>query len=242
MNLAIDIGNTTITAGVFRGATLLRRLSIPTYSLRQAQFARGLVKHYAVERVIVCSVVPSVTPVLEKGIRKMIGKEVTLVGRDIKVPVKNCYRKPREVGDDRLVNAFAGVCFYGAPVVIIDFGTAITFDAVSAKKEYLGGLILPGLKISLDALAENTALLPRIELRRPKEFIGRDTRSSMTSGIVYGAAAATDELVRRLKRQLGSHTVVVGTGGNIGLIAPFCRQFKKFDRDLTLKGLNVLGP
>lgn len=241
MNLAVDIGNTTVTAGVFRGRTLLKRLSAPTYSLRQGEFLRALGKRYAIDTAVICSVVPSVTPVIEKKIKKIFKKVPAVVSRDIRIPIRNCYRKPQEVGDDRLVNAFGGVTLYGAPLIVIDFGTAVTFDVISAKREYLGGLILPGLNLSLDALAENTALLPRIELRRPKELIGRDTASSITSGVVYGVAAATDELIVRLRRQVSARCAVVATGGQAALIVPYCRQLKKVDTDLTLRGLNLLN-
>jgi type III pantothenate kinase len=156
------------------------------------------------------------------------------------VPIKNLYRKPKQVGQDRLVNAYAGVILYGAPLIVVDFGTAITFDAVSKNKEYLGGMILPGLDISLHSLAERTALLPKIKLNKPKEFIGRDTKDSILSGVVYGFAALTDDLTQRIKNRIGKSAKVIGTGGNIKLIRRYCRNIDKVDRDLTLKGLNLI--
>jgi type III pantothenate kinase len=131
---------------------------------------------------------------------------------------------------------------YGAPLIVVDFGTAVTFDVVSKNKEYLGGFILPGLEISLDALAQRTALLPYVKLSKPKEFIGGDTKSSMLGGIVYGFAALTDDLVNRIKKKIGEQAKVIGTGGNINLIGTYCRRFDKIDEGLTLKGLRLLLP
>ena len=156
------------------------------------------------------------------------------------MPIKNLYLNPKEVGQDRLVNAYAGVKLYGAPLVVIDFGTAVTFDVISGRKEYLGGLILPGLRISLEALNQRTALLPKIKLEEPKEFIGRDTEGSMLSGIVYGFSSLTDDLIARIKDKLGRKTKAIGTGGNISLISKYCQRLDDKDIHLTLKGLNML--
>jgi len=150
------------------------------------------------------------------------------------------YRRPAQVGQDRLVNAYAAFFSYGAPLIVIDFGTAVTFDVVSQKREYLGGMILPGLKISLDSLAQRTALLPSIRLTSPAEFIGRDTKNSMLSGIVYGFSSLVDELCRKIKKKLGSKARVVATGGDAGLIGRYCRVINKIDKDLTLKGLALI--
>ena len=189
---------------------------------------------------IVCSVVPKVTRIIDKNLRRFLGKRPYIIGKEIIVPIKNLYRKPKQVGQDRLVNAYAGVRLYGAPLIVVDFGTAITFDAVSQRKEYLGGMILPGLGISLDSLAERTALLPKIKLAAPREIIGRDTKNSMLSGIVYGFAALTDDLTKRIKAKIGMNARVIGTGGNIRLIGRYCQSLDKIDADLTLKGLNLI--
>jgi len=153
--------------------------------------------------------------------------------------IKNLYRRPRQVGQDRLVNAYAGLKIYGAPLVIVDFGTAVTFDAVSKHREYLGGMILPGLKISLSTLHEKTALLPKIRLARPPEFIGRDTRRSMLSGIIFGFAGLTDKLAQELRKALGNNTKIIGTGGDINLIYRYCKSIDIIDAELTLKGLRL---
>ena len=240
MLLIIDIGNTNINFGIFRGNKIIKRFFIPTKSYRAKSIKNKLVR-LNIEDIIICSVVPKVTRTLEKDLRKILGKRSYIIGKDIKVPIKNLYRNPKQVGQDRLVNAYAGVRLYGAPLIAVDFGTALTFDVVSKDKEYLGGMILPGLEISLDALSQRTALLPKIKLERPKEFIGQDTRSSMLSGIVYGFAALTDDLVLRIRNKIGSEARVIGTGGNINLISRYCRRIDKIDIDLTLKGLNLLA-
>jgi len=236
MLLAIDIGNTNISFGIFLGSKIIKRFGIPTKNYRLSQLKR-LLGRINIDNSIICSVVPKSTVILEKDLRRFLDKSPILVGKDIIVPIKNLYRKPKQVGEDRLVNAYAAVRLYGTPLIIVDFGTAITFDVVSKNKEYLGGMIVPGLQISLDALSERTALLPKTKLNKPKEFIGRDTKNSILSGIVYGFAALTDDLVVRIKNKIGENSKVIATGGNINLIGNYCKQLDRIDRDLTLKGL-----
>ncbi len=239
MLLAIDIGNTNITFGIFKGDKLIKRFDIATERYHFKKLKKKLSKAKFDESII-CSVVPTAGRRLAKGLKKLLGRQPYIIGKDIIVPLKNLYHKPKQVGQDRLVNAYAGVRLYGAPLIAVDFGTAVTFDVVSRNKEYLGGMILPGLGISLDALAERTALLPKIKLERPPEFIGRNTRNSMLSGIIYGFAALSDDLTLRIKEKIGKNALVIGTGGNIDLISKYCKQIDKIDRDLTLKGLNLI--
>ena len=239
MLLAIDIGNTNINFGAVKGKKIIKKFAIPTKDYHPRKLKNQLNK-LDMDNSIFCSVVPDVTKILEKDLKKLLGKQPYIIGKGIKVPINNLYLKPKQVGQDRLVNAYAGVKFYGAPLIAVDFGTAVTFDVVSGNKEYLGGMILPGLVISLDALNQRTALLPKIKLEEPKEFIGRDTKSSILSGIVYGFAILTDDLVIRIKNKIGKEATVIGTGGNIDLIGKYCRQMDKIDKDLTLKGLNII--
>lgn len=239
MLLAIDIGNTNISFGVFRGKRMIKRFDIPTKNYGLKNLKKNLVKA-DMDDAVICSVVPRLTRILQQDLKNLLGRRPYIIGKDIKAPIRNLYRKPKQVGLDRLVNAFAGVTLYGAPLVIVDFGTAVTFDAVSKNKEYLGGMIVPGFQISLDALGQRTALLPKIKLEKPREFIGRDTKSSMLSGLVYGFAALTDNLVVRIKDKIGKNASVIGTGGNIGLISKYCKRIDRVDRDLTLKGLHLI--
>lgn len=240
MLLTIDIGNTNITFGLFKSSKLFRVFNIPTksYNIGELKKKLGKVKF---SDTIICSVVPKSTHLLSSDLRRLTKIRPCVVGRDIIVPIKNCYRKPKQVGQDRLVNAFAGVKLYGSPLVVVDFGTAVTFDVISGKGEYLGGMIIPGLGVSLDALSKYTALLPRVKLESPREFIGRDTKNSMLSGVVYGYAALCDDLSARIKLKVGVKAKIIGTGGGVGLIGKYCKSLDKIDKDLTLFGLNLLN-
>ena len=240
MLLAIDIGNTNISLGLFSKEILVKRYSIPTHSKSYIPALKKILYRHKVDGLIISSVVPKAKRLLEKELISFSDKNLTIQGKDINVPIKNLYRNPEKVGQDRLVNAYAGILIYGVPLIVVDFGTALTFDVVTKNKEYLGGMILPGLKISLESLAEKTALLPAIKLRKPKKFIGNDTESSMLSGLVFGFAALTDSFIRQLKKDIGSKALAIGTGGDINLISGFCREFDHIDEDLTLKGLNLI--
>lgn len=253
MILAVDVGNTNINLGIFsatrRGRSaenhgkhanrLVKRFSIPTKDYNLKKLKRGLGR-VNIDATIICSVVPKLSGVFNREIRRLTGRNPYIIGKNISVPIRNLYRRPREVGSDRLVNAYAGIMLYGAPLIVVDFGTAVTFDVISKDKEYLGGMIFPGLDISLDGLYKETALLPKIKLEKPKEFIGRDSKNSMLSGIVYGFAALTDNLLKRLKSKIGHTALSIGTGGSIRLIGKYCRLIDEIDPDLTLKGLNLL--
>lgn len=239
MLLAIDIGNTNITFGIFKGKHIERKFNIPTQTYALNKLKNKLAKLKPLDAVI-CSVVPKKTAVLLGDLKKILPGRVFIIGKNLIVPIKNLYRNPKQVGQDRLVNAFAGVTLYGSPLIVVDFGTAVTFDIISKDKAYLGGMILPGLRISLEALNKRTALLPRIILKAPKEFIGKDTKTSMLSGIVYGFGCLTDDLIMRIKKETGRNTLVVGTGGNIDLISKYCTSINAKDINLTLKGLYLI--
>lgn len=240
MLLTIDIGNTNISLGIFKGKRLARRYSIPTKEKKYFAKLQKIFRQNKIDNTVICSVVPKTTKILQNDIKRLLGRQPYVIGKDIVVPLENLYRNPNTVGQDRLVNAYAAILLYGAPLIVIDFGTAVTFDIISKDKAYLGGMILPGMEISLDALAGRTALLPKIKLARPKEFIGRTTKNSMLSGIIYGFSILTDGLIQELKKKLGQNTRVIGTGGNIGLIGNYCRELNKINRDLTLRGLRLL--
>jgi type III pantothenate kinase len=238
--LAIDIGNTNISLGVFQGSRLIKRFCLATEGKSYGASLTKILQAKEIEAAVACSVVPQAAKRLEKELVKLLGRRPYYIGKEIQVPIKNLYRRPKQVGADRLVNAYAALKLYGAPAVVVDFGTAITFDVLSRQGKYLGGMILPGLQLSLDALGSRAALLPKIKLSRPAEFIGRDTRNSMLSGIVYGFSALTDTLVGRLCAELGKATRVIGTGGNIRLLMSYCRCFDRVNQDLTLQGLRLL--
>ncbi len=243
--IAIDIGNTNVTVGVFKGPRLIAKGKIPTaaHGLYEKSMKRLLKKAgcLACKDCVsaVSSVVPAVLPMVKKTLRRIGVRDIYILGKDIKVPIKNLYACPEEVGQDRLVNAFAARELYGAPAVVIDFGTAVTFDCVSKKGEYLGGLILPGIDISLQSLYEKTALLPKIRLKTVRQVIGRTTADSMRAGILFGFGSACDGLVEKYKKLLGEPLRVIDTGGNSGLVRRYARSIKTVDEDLTLKGIRL---
>ncbi len=240
MLLAIDIGNTNINFGIFHGRRLIKKFVIATGGTNYSSCLKKVCTAYRIEDVCIAGVVPEAQRLLALSLTRILRRKPYIIGKGIKVPIKNLYRKPTQVGQDRLVNAYAAVEFYGAPLIAVDFGTGLTLDVVSGRKEYLGGLILPGLQISLDALAERAALLPRVQLGKPSGIIGRDTKNSILSGVVFGAAASVDELILRLRKKIGRRALTVGTGGNIKFIAKYCRKIQRIDPDLTLKGINLI--
>ncbi|MFH1441512.1 MAG: type III pantothenate kinase [Candidatus Omnitrophota bacterium] len=240
MLLAIDIGNTNISLGIFRDKRLLKKNSIATYDNNRGRYLKKFFIQNKIKDVIICSVVPEITGVVEKELIKLLAKRAYILGDNIKVPVKNLYSKPGQVGQDRLVNAYYSIMNYGSPLIVIDFGTAVTFDVISKRKEYIGGMILPGLKISLETLCDKTALLPRVKLNKPCEFIGRDTKNSMLSGIVYGFSCLCECLTEKIKAKIGKNTKIIITGGDVGLIKQYYKKNCIIDPDVAIKGLNLI--
>jgi type III pantothenate kinase len=249
--LVIDIGNTNIVAGGYRegddGLLFHWRLSSDPHRTVDefGLFFNGLFAYEGlslkdVRAVIISSVVPPLTPALEGMAEKYLGLRPLTVGPGIKTGMNILYEDPKEVGADRIVNSVAGYAKYGGPLIVVDFGTATTLDAVSAEGAYLGGAIAPGLGISTEALFEHAAKLSRIELVRPRSVIGRTTVSSMQSGIIFGFAGQVDELVRRMKAELGGRAKVVATGGFASLIAKETSTIDVVDEFLTLEGLRLV--
>ncbi len=243
MLIAIDIGNTTANFGFFKHDKLLFKRKIPTARLSIASVKSLFgtkAKVDQIEDILVCSVVPKATKRIKRIIKNITGLDATIIGKDIKVPIVNLYKNKSQVGQDRLVNAIAGIFLYGCPVIIVDFGTAITFDVVSKKGEYTGGIIFPGLRLSLAALSKRAALLPKIKVKTPKVLVGKDTTTSMLSGITYGVASLCDGMIARIKVSNGGKTKVVATGGDALFISKHARNIKLVDPDLTLKGLCLI--
>ncbi|MBI4597353.1 MAG: type III pantothenate kinase [Candidatus Omnitrophica bacterium] len=263
MILAIDIGNTTTNFGVFEKGRLVSQFSIATQSNRTPDEITLQLKALAktkrlhlrkAKQIMVCSVVPRMSSVLIQSLHSLGAMPIREVGQDLKVPLKNRYTYPEQVGQDRLVGAYAAwrLCSTqhtarstqqrkARDVIVCDFGTAITIDLVKAPGEYWGGVIAPGLDISLEALATRTALLPKVELREPPELLGRDTANSVRSGILYGCASLCDGLVTQLKRQYAPKAVVVATGGASSLVAKHTRTIDHLRPHLVLEGLSLLS-
>ncbi len=239
MLLAIDIGNTNIAFGLFRGRRLIKKARLLSRRIAKEKIKRAF-SAYNIEKVIICSVAPKVERQLIPILRRLFKTKPAVLGKDIKVPIKNLYKRPKQVGQDRLVNAYAGCMLYKPPLIIIDFGTAVTFDVISKSGAYLGGIITPGIELALDALAEKAALLPKIKLNKTAPLLGKTTSESIRSGIFNGYAAMCDGLAARLKKRFGLKFRVVATGGNARLVSRYSNSIENVDEDLTLKGINLI--
>jgi type III pantothenate kinase len=248
--LAIDVGNTNISLGLFDAARKLRAdWRIETRSGRTADeyvailselFRRTDLAFDAIRSVAISSVVPSIVSPLERLCRVYLNLTPLVVGPGTKTGVPVLTENPREVGADRIVNAVAAHDRWPQGAIVVDFGTATTFDVVSARGEYLGGVIAPGLNVSADALFHATAKLPRVEIAHPPAAIGRNTVASMQSGLVFGYAGLVDALVGRIKAEVDFAPRVVGTGGLAPLIAAEARSIDECDDLLTLRGLAII--
>ncbi|MFA5112983.1 MAG: type III pantothenate kinase [Candidatus Margulisiibacteriota bacterium] len=230
MLLTIDVGNTSTTCGLFSGAKLVK-----TWRVATAQLPRGL-RDYGAKEVIIGSVVPKA----DKTLRRRFPRARFVTYHDVGLKVKMA--RPAEVGIDRLVDALAAVKLYGAPAIIVDFGTATTFDVVSAKGEYLGGAIAPGIMLSRDILHERTAKLPRIDVKAPKHVVGKSTVEAMQSGLVFGYVAMVEGLIKHISSALGirhSALKVIATGGLARLICKYTPVIDIIDDNLTLYGLRL---
>jgi type III pantothenate kinase len=248
MIIAIDIGNSTIGFGfvkdgrVERVSVIENELDSELVRAKLENFMESVAERYKINKVVICSVVPLTLKKLERRIKKAWGMTPLIIGRDVKIPIENKYRKPRQVGKDRLLCGFAALELYGAPSVVIDLGTAITFDGISAKGEYLGGAIIPGLRLSAQALFEKTALLPRVRIEEPKKVIGRSTEESIQSGIFHGYGALCDGMVDRLGEEMGCHPKVIMTGGHASTMRKFMKHpVHAVDQDLIFKGMALLS-
>ncbi|MGG1616662.1 type III pantothenate kinase [Paenibacillus sp. NRS-1782] len=249
MILVVDVGNTNIVLGIYQGRELLHHYRISTSRQATADeygvlihnlFSMGGVLKDDIEGVIISSVVPPLVHVLEEMCDKYIGRTPLIVGPGIKTGLNLRYENPREVGADRIVNAVAAVERYGGPLVVVDFGTATTFDCIDDKGNYLGGVIVPGIGISTEALYQRASKLPRIELEKPKKVIGRNTVHAMQAGIIFGYAGQVDGIVERIKEEMQVEPTVIATGGLAELIASETRSIQKVLPMLTLEGLRII--
>ena len=253
MLLAIDVGNTNIVLGVFDGRDLVQSWRLQSLRERTADelglLVDGLFAHSRIERlqvrgVILGSVVPPLTPTVIAMAQRYFGVHTLIVDPSASTGMPILYENPWEVGADRIVNSVAAYEKFGrdakAPLIVVDFGTATTFDAVSARGEYLGGAICPGVQISADALFQRAARLPRIDVRKPETIVGRTTVGAMESGLFYGYVGMVEGLVRRMTDELGGHAVCVATGGLADVIAPETPLIQHVDADLTLHGLRIV--
>lgn len=250
MLLAFDVGNTNIVVGVYKGDQLITTWRMSTDKSKSADeigiFVDQLFKYEGlslkdVADVIISSVVPTIMYSLQHMAQKYCGKDAIVVGPGVKTGMNIKYDNPKQVGADRIVNAVAAIKKYGGPVIVVDFGTATTFCAITERSEYLGGAIMPGVKISSDALFDKAAKLTRVELVKPDHVICKNTTASIQSGVIYGYVGSVDYLVKRMKAELNwPDAKVVATGGLASLIASEAESIDLVDKFLTLDGLNLI--
>ncbi|GBF78022.1 type III pantothenate kinase [Paenibacillus sp. 598K] len=249
MILVMDVGNTNVVLGIYRGKELLhhwrlstnRSATVDEYGMSIYNlFQYAQIRLQQIEGVIISSVVPPLMRTLEQLCRQYIGKTPLIVGPGIKTGLNIRYENPREVGADRIVNSVAAIEKYGSPLIVVDFGTATTFDYIDEGGNYLGGAIVPGIGISTEALYQRAAKLPRIELVKPRSVIGRNPVTSMQAGIIYGYAGQVDGIVRRIRREFGVDPRVIATGGLADLIASESEAIHEVDPLLTLEGLRLI--
>ena len=249
MLLAIDIGNTNVVWGIYEGRTLKGHWRLATEASKTADeygilfvniLEQSGIGAGQISDAIMSSVVPSLTAVFDEMVETYFKRTPLIVSSDLDMGLQIAYPNPREIGSDRLVNAAAAYARYKTCLIIVDFGTATTFCAISRHGEYLGGAIAPGLGIASEALFTRTAKLPKVDLTRPKTVIGKDTIGSMQSGLVFGYAGLVDELVSRMQIELGQKAMVIATGGLASLLAPESRTIQEVRPFLTLEGLELI--
>ena len=249
MLLVIDVGNSNIVLGVYDGKELLHHFRITTDRFKTADeyamsiqtlFSMHDLKMQLVDAIIISSVVPPLIVPLERMCVRYFQKKPLIVGPGIKTGIKLHYENPREIGSDRIVNVVGAYEVFGGDLIVIDIGTATTFDIVDSNGDFLGGVIAPGIGTTAEALVQKTAKLPRIELVTPKTVIGKNTIAGMQAGIIFGYVGQLDELVRRITAELGRKLTVIATGGYATMIAKESQTIDLIDHFLTLTGLRVL--
>ncbi|OGP34751.1 MAG: pantothenate kinase [Deltaproteobacteria bacterium GWC2_65_14] len=249
MLLVIDVGNTHTVLGVYQGERLLHHWRVWTDREKTSDEYGILVRnlydgsHFSSEEIaaiVLSSVVPPLTPTIIELCVRYFGIQPLVVGPGIKTGISIQMDNPKEVGADRIVNAVAAFARYNKACIVLDFGTATTFDYVSSKGDYMGGIIAPGAGISAEALFRQASKLPRVEIAKPPSVIGKNTVTAMQSGLFYGYLGLVEGIIDRMKRELGSDPVVVATGGLAGILAKESSKIHEIDENLTLEGLRII--
>ncbi len=249
MILAIDVGNSNLAMGVYEGEKLVQHWRLSTTAQATSDdlgiAVRTLMGYNGfscdrIEAVVYATVVPPLVRSIEEMSTRYLGVAPLKVGPGTRTGINIKYQNPREVGPDRIANAVAAEHLFGGPCLVVDFGTATTFDVISSEGDYAGGVILPGVGISSEALFERAARLPRVDLYRPERTVGKNTADSIRSGIVNGYAGSVDAIVAKIARECGSPRRVIATGGWAGVIAPECESVDEVDPYLTLEGLRII--
>jgi len=242
--LAIDVGNTQTALGLFEGGSLAKSWRLATEPQRTGDelglFLGGLIELASLDGICLSSTVPSLIRSYEELVAQ-VGAQLLVLGPGTRTGMAIRYDDPREVGPDRIANAVAARSRYGAPSIVVDFGTSTNFDVVSAAGEYVGGVLAPGIEVSMDALFERAARLVKVDFVAPETAIGKTTESALRSGLVYGFAGQVDGIVTRIRAELGDESApVIATGGLAELIAPHAETIGKVDQFLTLEGLRLV--
>ncbi len=249
MLLVLDIGNTNVTLGVFEGSALKSTWRLATDARRMPDeygfFMANIMSYRGVQPsditgACICSVVPPLIPTFEEVCRNYFAVQPLTVSAGVKTGISIQYDSPRDVGTDRVADAVAALKLYGGPVIVVDFGTATVFDAVSADGKYLGGALAPGINLSADALYQSTSQLRRVELVPPATAIGKNTVAAMQSGLIFGYIGLVEGMVARFKSELGTESKVIATGGLAELMARETTVFDAVNPDLTLLGLRMI--
>ena len=250
MLLAIDVGNTNIVLGCFdeNNQILFRERLSTNQSATALEYASGIrmaldmhgIDKNLIDDAIISSVVPSVTATLREAVQKYTGKKVMIVGAGIKTGLNIVIDNPAQLGSDLVVDAVAGLHEYPVPQIIIDMGTATTLSVINSKKQYIGGVIMTGMAVSMNALVDKTSQLPKIGFEAPKKVIGSNTVDCMKSGIMYATASSLDGMISRIEEELGEKCTVIATGGLSGTVIPLCKSEIILDDDLLLKGLSLI--
>ena len=249
MLLAIDIGNTNITLGIFQGEQLratwrlapdVNRLADEYGVLMVSLLSHESLGKEDLDAAVMSTVVPDLEPVFEQVCSRYFGVRPLVVGTGVRTGLRILYDSPRDVGADRVADAVAAIHLYGTPLIIVDLGTGAVFDAISKEGDYVGGAIAPGLGIAAEALYRRAAKLYRVELARPKTAIGRNTVSAVQSGLIFGYVGLVEGIIARFKQELGDEAKVVATGGYAELLAPETSAIDVIDPNLTLTGLRLI--
>ena len=249
MLLAMDIGNTVVTMGVFDDTKLVTTLRVATDTRRLADEYGVMVTNTLIlkgvtpsdiDSICMCSVVPPLTVVFTDVCNSLFEVSPLIVSAGVRTGLPILYDNPRDVGADRIADAVAAIDLYGAPLIVVDLGTATVFDAISKNREYLGGAIAPGINLAADSLFFNTSQLRRVELVAPDSAIGRSTTTALQSGLVLGYTGLVTTMVERFKSEVGQDAKVIGTGGLINVVSQHTSIFDEINRDLTLLGLKAI--
>jgi len=244
MLLAIDVGNTQTVLGTYDGARLTEHWRVATEPHRSGDELGALYRSFLdlgrVTGICIASVVPQLSRSYAEFAERYTDAEYLELGPGVKTGIPIRYDDPRDVGPDRIANAVAAADRYGAPCVVVDFGTSTNFDVVSADAEYIGGVLAPGIEVSMDALFQRAARLRKVDFVEPETVIGKNTVASLQSGLVYGFAGQVDGIVEGIRRELGAEARVIATGGLAELIAPHSGTIEKVDPFLTLEGLRLV--